>query len=1167
MLLTPPLKSLSQPSPLREEQLFSQQLLINSNQDESMQNYAFNLGVPRLWLPNKLLLIMKLIIIILITSLMQVSAAGFAQKVTLNEKNAHLESVISKIRSQTGYDFVFDFRLLESARKVNLNVKNEKLESALKKVFDKQDLDFTIKDNIIVLDKKERTGTAHFSNIDVWGRVLDESGMPLAKATIKVKGQSIMVLTTDNGEFVLKNVPKDAILIVSFIGYISKEVPVKENVGSIELLPGNSSLNDVIVVGYGTQKRINLTGAIAQVKGEELMKAPVSNLGNSLIGRLPGLRAIQNSGEPGRDGSNIDIRGFGSALIIVDGIPSDFSQLDANEIESFSILKDASAAVYGVRAANGVVLITTKKGAVGKPRINYSTYFGVQNNASEYPELADASLYSELTNEGAVNAWVKLRNPGAALSLPYTKEQVQQYKDGTLPSYNWWDATIRKNAPQYYHNLNLDGGNEDVKYFLNLAYLNQDAMWKSNSTQFKRYNFRGKVIANINKRLTAELNLSGNLEDRATPGLDGSGIISTVRRTFPISPIYANDNPDYLATSNALINPLAEANSSISGYNSNKARYFSGIAALSYRIPGIDGLNAKLSYSYQNTDQNIKNHRKKFNLYNYNKTSNTYDAAFTVNDPSNLTIISNHQDNQLLQASLNYEKTFNSNHHVTGLFVFERNETNASDLSAYKEFFLDDLDELFAGVANNQRNSGSSAETAREGYIGKFNYDYSGKYLVEFGFRYDGTYKVEAKQRFGFFPTVSAGWRISEENFMKNNATIDNLKLRASWGKVGDDSGINPFQYIPGYNYPSGNYLFGTRLTPGLIAGGLTNPLLTWFTSYTSNIGVDVSLWNGFLGASVDVFYRKRTGLLATRVSTLPNTFGATLPQENLNGDNTRGFEIEITHKHEIGKVKYSVSPNFSFTRSKYGYLEQNPQSNSLNNYLNNNADRWMNIYKGYVSTGQFQSQSEINTAPVQDAQGNKTILPGDIRYKDLNGDGVINGSDQTVIGRGNTPEIFYGLNLNANYGGFDFSVLLQGATNFNRYYDSALQNPFINNSNTFAMFADRWHRQDLYDVNSPWIPGKYPSTIISGAANNQLVSSFWLQDGTYLRIKNVNIGYTLDKKLTEKVGIRTVRVYVAGQNVFTLSKIKVIDPEAPSGGGGFYPQQKIWSLGLNVGF
>jgi len=1120
---------------------------------------------------SKFLLVMRITAIIIFTVVMQVSAGSFAQKITLTEKRTPLIQVFEKIRVQSGFDFLITKGMLKNTIPVTITVRNADLKDVLQQLFKNQPLEYEIKNTAVVVSRKtpsflEKVMNS-FNAIDIQGKIIDENDKPLVGATILVKGASVSAISGADGKFSLNNLPNNAILVISYIGYITKEISLSENLENIHLIPANSGLNEVVVVGYGTQKKINVTGSVAQVKGSELAKSPVADLSNSLIGRLPGLRATQNSGEPGYDGSSIDIRGFGGALVIVDGVPSSFSQIDANEIETFSILKDASAAVYGVRAANGVILVTTKKGSLQRASIGYNAYYGLQNNATKFPELANSALYAELSNEAAVNAWVKLKDPTATLSLPFSKETLQKYKNGALPSYNWYDATIRENAPMHYQNINVDGGNQDVKYFFNLGYLNQDGMWRSNSTQYTRYNFRSRISANINKHLTADLNLSGYLDNRQTPGPSAGKIMNNIKRESPVSPIYANGNTDYLAPSNTNSNSLAQTDKDITGYNSDRTRYFSGIFSLTYLVPWVDGLSAKASYSYQNKDENNKNYQKKYYLYVYNEKTKSYDQSNTVNDPTRLDITDYHNDDQLFQGSLHYEKTFSDKHHVSGLLLLERSEGKSSSLNAYREFLLDNLDELFGGVSQNQSNKGSSGEEARQGLVGKFNYDYLGKYLFEFGFRNDGTYKFAPGKRYGFFPNFSAGWKINEENFMKNLSAVDNLKLRVSWGKVGDDGNINPFQYLTGYNYPNGNYLFGSQLIPGLTPSGLTNPVLTWFTSFTSNAGLDVTLWKGLLAASIDIFYRKRTGLLTTRVLSLPNTFGAGLPQENLNGDNTRGFEIELTHQHKIGSLSYSISPNVSFTRSKSGYIEQSPFTSSLNNYLRNNMGRWQNIGFGYVATGQFQSQQEINTAAVQDAQGNTSLLPGDIRYQDLNGDGIIDGRDQTVIGRGETPEIFYGLNLNVRYKGFDLSVLLQGADNFNRYYDRDLQNPFYNGANTLARFEDRWHRADLFDPNSQWIPGKFPSTITSGTVNNGLYSTFWLQNAAYMRIKNINLGYTLPKQLLQKVDIKNARIYVSASNLFTFSGNKFIDPEAPTGNGDFYPQQKLWTMGLNVSF
>ena len=1010
---------------------------------------------------------------------------------------------------------------------------------------------------------KELIGLSAFADV-ISVKVVDDKGEGLPGASVRVKGSNSGAITDAEGSSSLSVKDPNATLIISMIGFETQEIPVNGKTRiSVTLKDKPNTLHDVIVVGYGKQSRAKVTGSVASVRGSELVKAQQADVSNSLVGRLPGLRAVQSSGEPGYDGSSIDIRGFGEALVIVDGIPTPFNQLDPNEIESISILKDASAAVYGVRAANGVILVTTKKGVTGKPSISYNSYYGFQQ-VTNYPKLLNAGQFAELQDEASVNAWVKAGNPAADLVIPYSQQQINDYKSGKTPGTDWYNATIRKSSPQFYQNVGVSGGNEDVKYFTNIGYLNQGGIWKTGDTKFQRYNFRSDVNARITKRLTADLNLSGRYEDREFPGQSAASIISSIKRTYPIYPVYANNNNQYFATSNVNQNPVLFSNKDYSGYSSYYTKYFSGIFSLDYAVPGIEGLIAKGMISYQTENQNNRDYKQQYDLYDYDAASNTYTSGFT-SSLANLSQSSQQNDGVLMQLSLNYAKSFGK-HNVSGLVLFERQRNDTTGFNAYKQFTLPGLQQLTYGDPLNQSNGGYYSPGANMGYVGKFNYDYAGKYLLEFDFRYDGTFKGAPANRFGFFPVVSAGWRISDENFMKSLTAIDNLKFRASYGKAGDDRGLSSFQYVQGNN-ASGVYVFGDNLTSGLQPGfTLVNPNLTWLITKTANVGFDLSMWKGLLGAQVDAFYRKRTGIYATRAAALPSTFGANLPQENLDGDNTRGFELVLTHKSKIGNVTYTISPNVSYTKTRYAHLERSPNTNSLTNWQQNYTNRNANIAWGYVAIGQFQSQAEINSAPIQDSKANQTLLPGDIRYKDLNGDGVIDSKDQTAIGRGNTPEIFYGLNLGAAYKGFDLSILLQGAANFNVYYDGELQSPFFNNANSYAEFADRWHRQNLLDPNSPWVPGKYPSTVVSGSTNNQLYSSFWLQNSTYLRVKNVDLGYTFPKTILGNSGIKSLRVYFSGENLFTFTGVKNLDPEAPQGRGDYYPQMKIWTLGLNLG-
>lgn len=1118
-------------------------------------------------LRNQVIRVMKLTSLLLTLFCLNVSAGAFAQRISLNVKDKSLEKVFDLIEHQTSYTFVYRNEWLTDTKPVNMNITGASIDEVMKTCLKQQPLYYEIIDKTIIVSRKAITPVVAATRAAISGKVVDEKGRPLSYVSVSIKGTQKGAYTDDNGEFRLDAAETD-VLVVSLVGYNSREIAVgRQSSLQIVLTPAISDLNQIVVVGYGTQKKVNVTGAVASVKGSEIAKSPVTDISNSLAGRLPGIRAVQYSGEPGKDGSNIDIRGFGPALVIVDGVPATFQQLDPSEIESISILKDASAAIYGVRAANGVVLVTTKKGTVSRPKITYNGYTGIQSN-TKYPRFVNATEFAELTDESQLNQ---------SLPVVYGPEAVQKFREGQkgYESVNWFNAAIRKNSPQQYHNINVSGGTEATRYFFSLGYLNQQGMWTSGDTWFKRYNFRSNISTKISKRLTAELNLGGRLENRHYPGVEAGVLMDQVQRAYPTYPLYANGNPDYYAVTNISQNVLASSNSDYSGYQAQKYRNLSGIAALTYEIPYVSGLSAKALFSYQSGNENDKIWKKKYELYNYDEATKKYTSGYIGNAPSTLKQLNDQRDNSLLQFSLNYNTTFARDHHIKALLLAEQNQIIQGNFDAYREFTLDGLDQLFAGASTNKNNNGAASEEAYMGYVGRVNYDYKNRYLLELGFRYDGSYKFSPDHRWGFFPTVSAGWRISEEPFFHNATNIvNNLKVRGSWGKLGDDTRAGAFQYLTGYTYPAGKYIFGGNMLSGLTPAGTPNPLLTWFNATTTNIGFEAGFLKDMLTIELDLFYRNRTGLLANRNLSLPGTYGATLPQENLNSDRTQGFELVLGYNKKIGDIVLNVSPNITWTRTKDVHLERANSTNAYANWRDNRTNRWQNTIWGYRAAGQFQNQDEIANWAIQDKKGNTTLKPGDIKYEDLNHDGIIDQNDQTIIGRGNTPELFYGLNLSATWKGFSLTILLQGAANYNVLIDGALKDPFSNGSNTYAFFTDRWHRKDPYNPQSEWVPGKYPSTIANGLDNNRRISTYWLKDASYLRMKTLELGYNLPKPLLAKVGIEQVRCYFAAQNLFTFDNLKFIDPEIPTnddtnyaGNGKYYPQQRVLTLGLNLQF
>ena len=1087
-----------------------------------------------------------------------------ASTVTMNLRNVTVKEAIVDLQKTTGYSVVIYAKDVDMNRRVNVKARNENVSAVVAQILVGQNVGYDINGKTIVVrqrkPEKEENARQQKNNDNkqrVKGNVVDEQGQPIIGASVVNKATNTGTVTDLDGNFVL-DVATGAELTISYVGYADYKVRASQNM-SIQLKPNTQLLSDVVVVGYGSQRTVDVTGSIASVSGKDIARSPMANLTTSIGGKLAGLRVVQRSGEPGKDGSNIDIRGYGTALVVVDGVPSSFDQIDPNEIESITILKDASAAVYGIRAANGVILVTTKRGSSQATRVELNTTFSWQR-PTKYPKLSNAAQFAELTDEDLVNRG----------RLPtFGREELEKWRAGGegYESTDWYDEVVRPWAPQQQYNINVRGGSEKAHYFASLGYLNEGGIWRTNSTNYQRFNFRSNMDIQITDALSVALSLSGQKGQREASPWEPGLIIGSVQQNYPTSHPYANNNPAYYAVTNiSARNAKAVIDNDVMGYDKSENKRFEGTAAITYAFQQVKGLSVKGQFYYRNIDNYRNLFQKKYYYYNYDKATDKYNVAYTGFNPSKLTRTSWNDETYMLQASINYENTFAKLHHVKALLLTETTKQKYHDLSGYREFAIDAIPEPNNGNDKNKSSGGTSNQSGRIGYVGRIDYDYAGKYLAEFSFRYDGSSKFDKAKRWGFFPSVSAGWRISEESFMKPYSNvIDNLKLRASWGRLGDDESVEGYQYITGYTYPHGSYILGNNVIRTLAPKGLPNKDITWYTSDIYNLGLDFDLWHGLLSGSFELFYRHRDGLLATRAASLPTTFGASLPQENLNSDSHRGFELQLSHHNKIGDLNYDVTGNFSFSRAKYGHVERNASLNDNDNWRNNTNGRNKNIWWGYKAIGQFQSIDEIANAPVQDGNGNLTLSPGDIRYEDYNHDNVIDDNDIHPIGRGTTPEIMYGLTLAAQWKGIDLTVFFQGAANFNAYLSDDMANPLFNGANTLSAFMDRWHHEDIYDTSSPWVAGKYPSTYASGKANNQKVSTFWLQNASYLRLKELQIGYSLPKNWVQRIGLENVRIFFSGYNLLTFTGMDLLDPEASGGKGRYYPQQKVISFGLNI--
>jgi len=777
--------------------------------------------------------------------------------------------------------------------------------------------------------------------------------------------------------------------------------------------------------------------------------------------------------------------------------------------------------------------------------------------------MMNAYEYASLYNEAILNL-----NPSAAPA--YTDEQLATYQNGG--GTDWWNEMVRGTAPQMSHDLSISGGNGKVSYFNSVGYVNQGGILQSGDWKFSRVNVRSNINMEVAKGFTVDLKLSGIFQDRNKPS-DGDNLFRQAQMAVPTYDVYANNNPAYWQAVGDMANPVHSSYIDDTGYERRLRREFNSSITFNWQLPGVEGLSAKamLAYDYKNSEW--KTWRKELSEYTYNAAADTYNEKVL----RSLAALESKMENYYMptqQYSLNYNHTFAGKHDVSGMVLWELYNDRRTSILGGRQYTIGLIDDIDYGDKINQNTSGLSEETAHAGLVGRFNYAFASKYLAELSFRYDGSYKFRSDSRWGFFPGVSLGWRVSEEKFFKEHlSNFDNFKIRGSYAKVGDEGDFDAYQYLDGYNY-SGGYVLGDQgVTLGLASRGMANPWLTWYVSKIMNFGFETSYKNGLITAEFDWFRRNRSGLKATRQEALPSTFGQPMPQENLNSDINEGFELSLGHRGAAGDFKYNISANFSTTRIKNDYVERAPSTNMYDNWRNNSNDRYKDIRWGKKVVGQFTSYEEILNAAIQDNNGNKSLLPGDLKFEDVNHDGVIDDSDVQAIGHGDSPRMYYGLTLGAQYKGFDLTLFFQGAAGHDIYISGDVLDPFIQQGlgNGFAFMTDRWHREDATDPNSAWIPGAMPALRVSGLGDNRSNNTWSLHKADYLRLKTLEVGYTLPGKWLADKGIDRLRFYINCNNLLTFTSqeglMKYIDPESNNAQLRYYPQLKTMNFGVNVSF
>jgi TonB-linked SusC/RagA family outer membrane protein len=1030
----------------------------------------------------------------------------------------------------------------------------------------------------------ETEGKSTFASMQqtsITGTVTDNTGKPVPGVTVLLKGTTNGVITDNNGKYTLYNVESSSVISFSFVGMVTVETIVgNQKVIDIVLKDDSFALEEVVAVGYATQRRATLTGSVASVRNEELVVTKNENVANMLTGKLPGVRVVQKSSAPGDYNTVIDIRGMGTPLFVVDGVTRDqayFVRMDPLEIESISVLKDGSAAIYGLRAANGVILITTKSGTSkdGKVDITYSGNFSAQQFLS-VPDGVNAQDYMTLRNE---QTWQNFNNNYLVRQNPiFTQADMQPYIDGK-PSYNWMDAVFNKSTPQHQHNISIDGGSDKLRYFMSLAYAHQEGSYKSGDFTDDKWNFRSTVDAQITSRLKAKATLGAILDTRTSPTGAGWDFYKAAWLMRPDAPIYANDNPLYLNGDASVLfdgrNMVAQQMIDNVGYDIRNTRRLNGTLSLNYDIPGIKGLSARGSYDYAMSLPDNTTYRSTYPLYIYNPATDVYTPSIK-NSPANVTRSANFNFDTDLQLGLHYNSRFDK-HSVNSFLIFQEAYSKWDGFSAYRELLIAS-EYLFAGEDLNQRAMGGlPGDRLSQSLIGSLTYDFSEKYMVDFKFRYDGSSRFPKGSRWGFFPSVSAGWRISEESFMKDNLPfISNMKLRASYGEMGDDGAASNYPPTLGFSLSNNvSWVYNNVLNGGVVPQAIPNPNLTWYEIKMYNIAMDFGLLRNKINGTFELYRRDRSGLLATSAAVVPGTVGASLPQENLNSDRNFGWELSLNYRNQIRDFSYWLGGQISGTRSMRTDWLEGIANNQYHHWRNRTSGRYNNIWWGNESNHMFTSLEEIRNYKLPMGQGS---TPGDWILNDWNEDGVIDGNDDHPIATNGLPLFNYGINMGASWKKFDMVALFQGAYGVYNQLGELLVNPLpFSGQNTLSYFMDRWRptdpNADYFSTATQWIPGFYPVTGHDGRRTGTNL----VQDASYLRLKTLELGYTLPTNMLSKAGIKNLRVYLSGYNLLTFTGLKNVDPERsgpdPTTSGTpyvdfySYPVNKTYSLGAVIKF
>lgn len=986
-------------------------------------------------------------------------------------------------------------------------------------------------------------------NRTLHGTVLSKDNKPVSGATVVPQGNTAKgAITADDGTFSINITANETALVITAVGYATQEIPVtNETTYTITLDATSGSLNEVVVVGYGTQKKVNLTGSVATVSSKDIENRPVTQASQAIAGLAPGIVVSQGSGQPGNNGANITVRGIGSygagggPLVLVDGLATSINDVDPANIASITVLKDAaSASIYGSRAANGVILIETKRGKTGKLQVSYGGYAGWQK-ATNLPDFVPSWEYAGLRNEA---------NKNEGNSPAYTQAEIDKFRNQSdpdnypnVPHFN--NLLTSGSGFQTSHNLSFMGGNEKNRYLFSVSYLNQDGIVAKNG--YNRYNFMLNDDGKLTDNLTLKVSLNGYTASQHSPRQYDGGMNSMINFAVREGPIYAGRKSDgtYGYQDNYGPEAWLASNSFYNGTN----KYFLGGGELAWQPFKGFTLSGKAGYNF-------------WSYYNKDYASDFQFDANKYVGPNNLSVTSGQGTQTTLQSLATYTNKIGE-HNFTVLAGVSEEKYEDWYINAYrKDFPTSLLYEINAGSATGMTNGGSASAWSMRSYFGRINYSFKDRYLLEANLRADGTSRFPAAGRWGYFPSFSAGWRISEESFLRDNVLwLTNLKLRASWGRLGNQNvGTYPYQNLVslGQNYP-----FGGVLSSGAATTRLSNADITWETTTTTDLGLDMAILNGKLGLTLDYFNKNTTGVLYTVATS--SVLGLSTSPVNIGSVKNTGFEATINYNQSFGKFNLGVSPNFSYIRNRITSL-----ANGLRENINSGlfVGQPIGVIYGFVADGLFTDQNDISKYPTQPY----SAQPGLVRYKDISGpagvpDGVVDATyDRKVIGN-TVPKYSYGLTVTASYKAFDFYLLAQGLGGYQKQIGSYAAFAFYNGGQ-----IQRWQADNRWTAENPNPNAAYPKlTSLNQGSGTLMTSTYWNRDATFLRVKSLQVGYTLPASLTSKAKLSRLRVYFSGQNLFSWNSFyKGWDPEmdmATGDGSQFYPLTSVYTFGVNATF